>query len=162
MVGGCAANSYVFLCSLARAVGGLHADRADTLSMATFPLQDQPLILPSGRVVVIYNLLFLTQRDDPSMSLRVEPTFRIQYGTRIGSDQPAERAAEAAEVVAYFLGEAPAEHTMVAYAEICDTAAQAERRDPPQVTFEFRRNQNGAWQRIGEQTRVLEHPPNGR
>ena len=118
--------------------------------MVKFPLQEQPLVLPSGRVVRVYNLLSLTQRDDSSMLLRVEPTFRIQYGTRIGSDQPAERAAEAAEVIAYFLGEAPADHTMVAYAEICDTPAQAERRDPPQVTFEFRRDQAGAWQLIGD------------
>ena len=130
--------------------------------MVKFPLQDQPLVLPSGRIVRIYNLVFLTQEHEPSMSLRVEPTFRIQYGTRAGSDQPLQRAAEAAEVIGHFLDHAPAEYAMVAYAEICETADQAERRDPPQATFEFRRNQDGAWRLIGDHNRVPDHPPNGR
>ena len=122
--------------------------------MVKFPLQDKSLVLPSGRVVRIYNLLFQTQEHDRSSSLRVESTFRIQYGTGVASDQAAERAAEAAEVVGHFLNEAPAEHAMVAYAEICDTADQAEGRDPPQVTFEFRRDQAGGWRRIGDHGRV--------
>jgi hypothetical protein len=113
--------------------------------MATFPLQDQPLVLPSGRIVRIYNLLSLTQSDDPSSFLRIEPSIRIQYGTALGSEQTAERSAEAAEVIAYFLGESSRGDPIVAYAEICATSDQAARRDPPEVRFEFCRDDNGPW-----------------
>ena len=123
--------------------------------MTTFPLQDQPLVLPSGRIVRIYNLLFLTQQDDPSSVLRVEPSFRIQYGTAIGPDQVAERSAEAAEVIAYFLGQAVAEDTTVGYAEICSTPAQAQRRDRPETSFKFFRDDRGAW-RLVDKDRVLD------
>jgi len=124
--------------------------------MATFPLQDQPLVLPSGRIVRIYNLLSLTQSDDPSSFLRIEPSFRVQYGTALGADQPAERAAEAGEVIAYFLGGASAEHTMVAYAEICTTLAQAARQDSPEASLEFRRDDTGAWRLVANNNRVLD------
>jgi hypothetical protein len=123
--------------------------------MTAFPLQDQPLVLPSGRIVRIYNLLFLTQDDDPSSVLRVEPSFRIQYGTATGADQVADRSAEAAEVIAYFLGQAAAEHTTVGYAEVCSTPAQAERRDPPEASFKFFRDDHGAWRLVGKD-RVLD------
>jgi hypothetical protein len=125
-----------------------HVLEAVAPSMTTFPLQDQPIILPSGRIVRIFNLDFLIQRDDPSSFLRVEPSFRIQYGAEIGPDQPGERSAEAAEVVAYFLGEAVADHTTVAYAEICSTRAQAERREPPEASFRFCRGENAPWRLV--------------
>lgn len=116
--------------------------------MASFPLQDQPLVLPSGRIVRIYNLLFTTQRDDPSSFLRVEESFRIQYGTAIPATQPAERSAEAAEVIAYFRAAGPEEPGMVAYADICGAPAQAERREPPEASFKFLRNGNGDWRLV--------------
>jgi hypothetical protein len=130
--------------------------------MASFPLQDQPIVLPSGRTARIYNLLFQTQQDDPSAFLRVEPSFRIQYGTSIGSDQPAEREAEATEVIAYFLGEGTPEHTAVAYAEICGTRTQAERRELPEASFVFHRGDDGAWRLVDDSNRVLDYPPNER
>jgi hypothetical protein len=129
--------------------------------MPNFPLQDQPLVLPSGRIVRVYNLLSLTQHDDPTSLLRIEPTFRIQYQTGIDPDQAAERAAEAAEIIAYFLGDAAVEPTMVAYAEICSTPAKAERRDPPEISFRFCRADNGSWRLVGS-NRSLDHPPNER
>jgi len=98
--------------------------------MPTFPLQDHPIILPSGRVVRIFNLLSLTQSDDPTSFLQVEPSLRIQYATYISPDQPVERSAEAAEVIAYFLSEAASERSTVAHAEICSTPAQAETPAP--------------------------------
>jgi hypothetical protein len=113
--------------------------------MATFPLQDEPLVLPSGRIVRIYNLLFLTQSDDPSSVLRIEPSIRIQYGTALGIEQTAERSAEAAEVIAYFLAESSGNTAIVAYAEICATSDQAARRDPPEVSLEFCRDDNAVW-----------------
>jgi len=131
--------------------------------MAKFPLQDQPLVLPSGRIVRIYNLLFLTQENDPSSVLRIEPNFRIQFGTATLVDQTAERLAEAEEVIAYFLGgasaEHTAEHTMVGYAEICGTSAQSERQDPPEASFKFVRDDHGIWQLVAE-NRVHDPSPN--
>jgi hypothetical protein len=127
--------------------------------MATFPLQDEPLVLPSGRIVRVYNLSFFTQGDDPTPLVRVEHNFRIQYGTAVGRVHAGERSAEAAEVVAYFLGEATAGSAMVAYAEICSTPAQAERLDPPEASFRFRRDHLGVW-RLIDDDRALDHPPN--
>jgi len=129
--------------------------------MPTFPLQDHPIILPSGRVVRIFNLLSLTRSDDPTSFLQVEPSLRIQYATYISPDQPVERSAEAAEVIAYFLSEAASERSTVAHAEICSTPAQAERRGSPEASFRFRRDDNGAW-RIVANNRDLDHPPNER
>jgi uncharacterized protein with GYD domain len=103
----------------------------------------------------IYNLLFLTQDDDPSSVLRIEPSFRIQYGTAMSADHVEERSAEAAEVIVYLLGQAAAEDTTVGYAEICGTPAQAQRRDPPEAVFEFIRDDRGAW-RLVDKDRVLD------
>ena len=116
--------------------------------MASFPLQDQPLVLPSRRVVRIYNLVFLTQQEDPSSVLRVEESFRIQYGTAIPADQAVERSSEAAEVIGYFLGEASAERSMVGYAEICSTPAQVARREAPEASFKFLRSNHGSWRLV--------------
>ena len=135
--------------------------RRNAMAARAFPLQAHPIILPSGRVVRIFNLLSLTQSDDPTSFLQVEPSLRIQYATYISPDQPVERSAEAAEVIAYFLSEAASEHSTVAHAEICSTPAQAERRGSPEASFRFRRDDNGAW-RIVANNRDLDHPPNER
>jgi len=104
-------------------------------SCSESPLQNQPLVLPLGRVVRIYNLSFLTQGNDPTPVLRIEPSFRIECATAIGLGREMERSEEAEEVIAYFLGEPAAEHTTVAYADICSTPAQAERRERRRRAF---------------------------
>jgi hypothetical protein len=104
-----------------------------------FPMQEQALALPSGRVVTVLNLV-ATRRAAPSAAV-----FSIQYRTGVPAGDAAARHAEAAEVAASYHELADAQGYTVIRSEICNTQAAAETREGPEAIFRFVRGTDGRW-----------------
>lgn len=104
-----------------------------------YPTQRTSLTLPSGRVVVILNLVVSTQAGHPGGA------FSIHYETRQPAAAHAARQAEAVEVVEAHRARAEERGFDLMTAAICNTLAAAEMREMPEVEFYFKRGLDGRW-----------------
>jgi hypothetical protein len=103
-----------------------------------YPLQDRPLELPSGRVVQLYNLVWIT-------SSRHAPSFGVQYRSTIPAADEEGRKAEATEVIAMYAEFFAPRGATRASAQLCDTRVQAEMREPAEMIFQFERADDSSW-----------------
>ncbi len=103
------------------------------------PAHDEPVHLPSGRTVQLYNLLAARKEGGP-------PSLSIQYGSTLSASDTVARRAEAGEVIRHFAELLERIGATSASAQICATRAQAETRDPPEQSFWFHRTADGTWQ----------------
>jgi hypothetical protein len=106
-----------------------------------YPLQDRPLALPSGRVVQLYNVVAIAVADASS-------SFGVQYRSTISAGDEVNRREEAIEVIAKFAPLFSRPDVTSASAQLCGTRAQAERREPPEMIFQFERGDDSAWRYV--------------
>lgn len=104
-----------------------------------YPAHDEPVELPSGRSVQLYNLIAVTKAGGP-------PSLGIQYRSAIPAADTSARRAEASEVIVHFREVLERSGAASASAQICVTRAQAETREPPEQIFWFRCAADGTWQ----------------
>ena len=104
-----------------------------------FPMQEHPVTLPSGRVIVVLNQIVVSQRGVSGGSLG------IQYRSQVSAVDRAEQLSEAREVAELHRAFAEAQGYTLS-AQICNTPAAAETREPPERAFYFARSDAGEWQ----------------
>lgn len=110
---------------------------------APYPLQERQIVLPSGRMITLYNVIvFRGQHGAESVGL--------QYRTELPTEAVGERRAEAAELVALYAPPAAKEQLRRATAQICNTRAAAEMRERPEQILLFERDASGRWRYTGE------------
>ena len=103
-----------------------------------FPMQETTLPLPSGRTVVVLNLMIVDQRGRPGGDLG------IQYRSGVPSTQLDVRRAEAFEVIEQHAAFAE-ERGYSMSAQICNTEAAAETREAPERIFFFELGEDRQW-----------------
>ena len=107
-----------------------------------YPLQDRPLGLPSGRIVQLYNLVSMTSPNQAA-------SFGVQYRSSIPAADEAGRRAEATEVIAMYAEYFAPRKATRASAQLCGTRAQAEMREPPELIFQFEReDDDSSWRYV--------------
>ena len=110
-----------------------------------FPMQERPLRLPSGGEITVLNLAVSIMRGLPG------GTFVIQYRTPTPADDASGRRREATEVVTLHRAFADEKGLDEIRAEICNTRAAAEMREPAEARYSFVRAANGDW-KLGDDT----------
>ena len=110
-------------------------------SPSPYPLQDRPLELPSGRVVQLYNLVSIVGPDGSS-------SFGVQYRSKISPSDEINRREEATEVIAKFAHLFSRPDVTHVSAQLCETRAQAEMREPAAVILQFERGDDSAWKYV--------------
>ena len=110
-----------------------------------FPLQERPLRLPSGSEITVLNLAVSIMRDLPG------GTFVIQYRTATPAEDASARQREATEVVTLHRAFADEKGLDEIRAEICNTQAAAQMREPAEARYSFFRAADGDW-RLGDVT----------
>jgi hypothetical protein len=101
-------------------------------------MQETVLALPSGRTVVVLNLIVVDQRGVPGGSLG------IQYRSAIPAADLAARRAEAFEVISKY-GPFAEERGYSLSAQICNTQAAAETTEAPERAFYFVLGEDREW-----------------
>ena len=101
-------------------------------------MQETVLALPSGRTVVVLNLIIVDQRGVPGGSLGV------QYRSAVPSTDLEARRAEAFEVISKYAPFAE-ERGYSMSAQICNTQAAAETREAPERIFFFVLGEERQW-----------------
>ena len=104
-----------------------------------YPIQQTPLTLPCGVEITILNLLVSRMLDLPG------GTFVIQYRTPTEAADMAARLSEARELVALHQAFADKEGLDEIRADICETVAAAQMREPAQTRLSFCRDDAGVW-----------------
>lgn len=104
-----------------------------------YPLQETPLSLPSGRVVVVLNHVVYTPQGRPGGH------FAILYRSVTPASDAAGRRAEATEVIAQYETWAEERRYRALSAQICNTQAAAEMREAPELIFTFERGTDATW-----------------
>jgi hypothetical protein len=107
-----------------------------------YPLNEKPLVLPSGHTVRFYNLIIV--------SGLAEPSFSVHYRSELDRNNSNARQTEAEEVIRHFESGGSCRNAKSANASICSTPAQAASKEPPEEIFQFVRNENGSWQFDGK------------
>ena len=106
-----------------------------------YPLQDRPLGLPSGRVVQLYNIVSMTSPNHAA-------SFGVQYRSSISASDEEGRKAEATEVIALYAHVFAEQGATRGSAQLCATRAQAEMREPPEMIFQFEREDDSSWRYV--------------
>jgi len=120
-----------------------------------YPMREEPLSLPSGGRVTVLNIVVVNRARSPGGS------FGIQYRSAIAGTDLLSRRAEALEVIECHRNAIPV-HTHLVSAQVCNTQAAAEMREPPEQTFCFVRDASGHWafeSSTGSDGQPLDPPP---
>lgn len=104
-----------------------------------FPMQTTLITLPSGREVTVLNLIIVDQRGRPGGCLGIQYRSSLAHADRVAQQ------GEAREVVEFHRSFAE-EHGYSLSAQICNTDAAAQTREPPERSFYFERGSDGEWE----------------
>ena len=107
-------------------------------------MQEKALVLPSGRVVTVLNLI-VTRKAGLAAAV-----LSVQYRTGVPAGDVAARRAEAADVAAAHHALADVQGCTAIRSEVCNTPAAAETREGPEAIFRLVRGADGQWIASGE------------
>lgn len=109
------------------------------MSDSAFPLEDTRLPLPSGGHVIVLNRIISTMRDTPGGALT------IQYRSTVAASDRKARFFEAQEVARVHEPFADTRGFLSIRAEVCNSLAAAQMREPAEAGFQFVRDSTGTW-----------------